>query len=61
MMQKRLQLELSIQALKGAAMGIAAAIDDQSITSHQVYALLFTLINQLESSQSLGSKEETLT
>jgi len=51
MIEKQQQLEMSIQALRGATMGIAAAIDDESITSQQVYALLFSLINQLESSQ----------
>lgn len=44
------QLDMLIQALKGAAIGIAAAIDDETITSQQAYSLLLSLINQLETS-----------
>lgn len=51
MNERHKQLEMLIDALKGAAMGISAAVEDESITSQQVYALLFSLIAQIESLQ----------
>jgi len=37
-----------IHALKGATEGIAAAVEQESITSTQIDCLLSTLINQLQ-------------
>ena len=39
--------EQLIEALNGAAQGISAAVDQETITAVQVYCLLNTLIQQL--------------
>ena len=39
--------EQLIEALNGAAQGISAAVDQQTITTTQIYCLLNTLIKDL--------------
>jgi len=47
-MTTREQQDQLIQALKGAAIGIAAASEHQEITPTQIESLLTVLINQLQ-------------
>jgi hypothetical protein len=42
------KLDMAIQALKGAATSIGAAIEDESITGLQAYCLLRVIAEQLE-------------
>lgn len=41
-------LKQSINGLRGSAKGIAAAMDDESITSDEVYSLLITIAQRME-------------
>lgn len=43
------EMEEKVIALRGAAHGIAASIDDETITSEQAYQLLKTLADSIQS------------
>ncbi|UOA08628.1 hypothetical protein [Methylobacter sp. S3L5C] len=53
-MKKRQQIETEqiLHALEGAAQGIAAAVEQETITSMQIYCLLNILIKQLQANLS---------
>lgn len=59
MSEQKQQLEILLHALKGAASGITSAMEEEVITPEQVYYLLMSLINQLESIL-MSSQEEVL-
>lgn len=42
------QLNVTISALQGAAVGIAAAMEEESITSEQVHDLLSVLASRMQ-------------
>lgn len=47
MNKQKHQMKISINALHGAASGIASAIDSESISSEQVYGLLTTIADRM--------------
>lgn len=46
--EKQHQMDLTIKALKAAANGLAAGIDNESVNGDQVHALLTTIANQMD-------------
>lgn len=45
---KQYEMDMAIKALKAAANGLAAGIDNESINGDQVHALLTTIANQMD-------------
>lgn len=56
-------LKQSIKGLRGSAKGIAAAMDDEGITSEEVYCLLLTIADRMDylSDKSINSQLSTST
>lgn len=48
MNKKKHEMEQSIKALRGSAKGIAAAMDDDAITSEEVYCMLSTIADRMD-------------
>jgi len=47
MNKNKYEMEQSIKALRGSAKGIAAAMDDEAITSEEVFCMLSTIADRM--------------
>lgn len=52
--KQQYEIDVAIKALKAAAHGISAAVDDETITGDQVHALLMTIAKQLDAINQPG-------
>lgn len=56
MKDKQYEMDVAIKALKAAAHGISAAVDNEAITGDQVHALLTTIAKQMD---AINQPDET--